>query len=325
MARDLRKVVAHGLRGDRFTFNVGSAGLLRPDLSLPAYAGLVPANGLAPVFNFFDRTGGGMRFGPTVRRSTQRDYRGGRLSYEEHDGTDFVCPPGTPIVAAAPGVLVATRDNWLCGGLTACVEHGSGVVTQYAHLSIVTKAIGEPIARGEQIGLSGTSGYDLTQFFPWIPPHLHFQVRINGRPVDPYLAFGETRSLGVWFHRNDPQAAVGPLSSDPSPEVLLHSDADLRVADSLASQCLSPDVAGELERAPSDVARAAILEDSLHHDRDAWPARLHGANVRLASARPRDVRLTLPLAAALYRGAVASDERVHSLSNFASLRGRSMS
>jgi murein DD-endopeptidase MepM/ murein hydrolase activator NlpD len=116
--------------GRRSVLGLSTAGFFRPDLSLPAYAGFLPKDGLSPIYNFFDRTGGGRDFGPVVTRKTCRDYRGGRLTYDEHDGTDFVCPPGTPLAAAAPGVVVAVRDRFLRGGLTACVDHGAGVVTQ---------------------------------------------------------------------------------------------------------------------------------------------------------------------------------------------------
>src|SRR5438552_2062169 len=129
VARDLAEV-ARGAWHGRFQFDVSSAGLLRPDLSLPAYAGLIPADGRAPIFNLFDRVGGGRRYTQRVSRSTARDFRGGRLSYDEHDGTDFVCPIGTPLVAAAPGIVVMIRDRWLRGGLTIAVDHGHGVVTQ---------------------------------------------------------------------------------------------------------------------------------------------------------------------------------------------------
>ena len=94
---------------------------------MPAYRGLVPEDGRAPIFNLFDRVGGGWSFTQRVTRRAVRDYRGGRLSYDEHDGTDFVCPVGTPLVAAAPGQVVLIRDRWLRGGLTIAVDHGENL------------------------------------------------------------------------------------------------------------------------------------------------------------------------------------------------------
>ncbi len=302
---DLAKVARHAPRGDRYTFDLRSAGLLRPDLSLPAYAGFLPGDGISPIFNFFDRVGGGRDFRYTVRRSAMRDWRGGWLSYEEHDGTDFVCPPGIPLVAAAPGVVVASRDTWLRGGLTLCVDHGEGVVTQYTHLTSVSAELGARVARGEPIACSGTSGFDMTQFFPWVPPHVHFMVWVNGRPVDPFRAPGEATRPGTWLHGNVPQAAAGPLSDDPSPSTI-RIRFDAKVLDGLVRGCADEAIRAELEHAPSDEARLALVEDSLHHDRSGWSDGARAAVLRPPGA-PERVALTLPLPAELYRGALASD------------------
>ena len=304
--RDVGTVVRHLPRGDRYAFNVASAALLRPDLSLPAYAGLLPSDGVAPIFNFFDRDGGGRDFRSIVTRSPSlRDWRGGRLSYDEHDGTDLVCPPGTPLVAAAPGVVAITRDNWLRGGLTLCIDHGEGVVTQYTHLTSVTCEPGQRIERGERIALSGVSGLDMTQFCPWVPPHVHFMVWIDGRPVDPFLADGEEPRAGTWMHGNSPITARGPLPGDPRPDAILCAVDDRRV-DELRSRCLEPRIVEEIDRARSALARAAILEDSLHHDRPAWPADV-GPSVLRPRGDTMRVRLTLPLPADLYVSARAAD------------------
>lgn len=302
--RDVGSVLRHLPRRDRYAFNLGSAGLLRPDLSLPAYAGLLPTDGIAPVYNFFDRHGGGRDYRTAVTRSKSlRDWRGGRLSYDEHDGTDLVCPPGTPLVAAAPGVVAITRDDWLRGGLTLCIDHGEGVVTQYTHLTSVTCAPGQRVERGETVALSGTSGFDLTQFFPWVPPHVHFMVWVAGRPVDPFLAAGEEPRAGTWHGGNEPGTARGPLQGDPRPADVVCA-VDERRIDELRAQCRDARVAAEIDAAPSAVARAAILEDSVHHQRHAWP--VVDATVRLRTD-PSRVRITLPLPSDLYAGIRAAD------------------
>lgn len=301
--RDLATVLSHLPSGERFVMDLSTAGFFRPDLSLPAYAGLVPKDGLSPILHFFDRVGGGHNFRGAITRRTSRDYRGGRLTYDEHDGTDLVCPPGTPLASAAPGVVVATRENFLRGGLTACVDHGGGVVTQYTHLSAMVAEVGQPLARGETVGLSGAAGLDMISGFPWVAPHVHFMVWIDGRPVDPFVAPGEDEPArpGTWLHGNSPETARGPLAGDPPPPSLSDIAIDRRALDAVIERCASPDIRAEIERAPSDAARVAICEDSFHHDRSAWPD-----EARHSALRPpgdaASVKLTLPLPAAIYRG-----------------------
>lgn len=300
---DVSELIAHAFGGESEPpIGLKTAGLFRPDLSWPAYAQLIPSDGMTPIFNLFDRVGGGRGFRRTVTRNTCRDFRGGRLTYDEHDGVDFVCPPGTPLVAAAPGIVVATRDNFLRGGLTACVDHGSGVVTQYTHLSRMVAELGQPVARGEVVALSGTAGFDMVSGFPWVPPHIHFMVWVHGSPVDPYLAKHEDSRAGTWLHGNTPETS-GELKGDRVPAAV---DINLQALEQTMAVCRSSKIAELLQRAPTDGARLALCEDSLHHDRDAWPA-----DVDVKSLRPpadaSSVKLTLPLPKSEYRGAKITD------------------
>lgn len=94
-----------------------------------------------------------------------------------HSGIDMAAPAGTPVLAAAAGVVhVADDPNGY--GLHVVVDHGGGVATLYGHLSEVDAAEGESVGAGEQVGQVGTSGLSTG-------PHLHFEVRRGGRPVDP--------------------------------------------------------------------------------------------------------------------------------------------
>jgi hypothetical protein len=308
VVRDVTSMITGFFKSDRFALDLSTAGLFRPDLSLPAYGGLVPRDGVSPIFNLFDRVGGGRGYRNAVTRRTARDFRGGRLTYDEHDGTDLVCPPGTPLACAAPGVVVAARTDLLRGGLTVCVDHGSGVVTQYTHLSAMIAEIGQPLARGEAVALSGMSGLDMVSGFPWVPPHVHFMVWIAGRPVDPFLAPGEARRAGVWMHGNEPRTAEGPLKDDPPPPRTTQIDVDAGALEALVEQCTSASIREELHRAPSDAARAAICEDSLHHERYAWPEDAPRAPLR-PPADASAVRITLPLPAEAYRSARPIDAR----------------
>ena len=214
-----------------------------------------------------------------------------------------MCPVGTPLVAAAPGIVVMVRDQWLRGGLTVGVDHGSGVVTQYTHCSRALSARGQPVRRGDTIALSGAAGFDLVQFFPWIPPHVHFMSWRDGAPLDPYLAPGEVARSGTWLVDNDPRPS-GPLATDgrPIPSAVL-PDALERAA----AACIDARLRREMDPLRSDPpSLAALLEDALHHDRWAWPEGYEPPPLRLA-ATGDGVRLTLPLPGNLYRGARFGD------------------
>lgn len=304
VARDLKTMLSHLAKGGAPPLDPTVIGHFRPGISLLTYGGLRPVSGMAPIMNFFDRTAGGRGFRRTVTKRLARDWRGGRLTYDEHDGTDFVCPPRTPIVAAAPGVLVATRDSFLRGGLTASVDHGGGVVTQYTHLTRVTAGLGQPLARGEVLAWSGTGGLDMVSGFPWVPPHVHFMAWLDGVPVDPYRSAGEAPQRVRWRHGNDPETSA-EHPSDRRPLTLADVPVDQAAVDRALAACRSPSIRAEIERASHAATRVAILEDSLHHDRDAWPAGIFGTPLRPPAEAV--VELTLPLPASGYRGARAHD------------------
>lgn len=93
-----------------------------------------------------------------------------------HTGTDFGAAPGTPVMAAAGGTV--TRAEW-AGGYGNLVElDHNGFVTRYAHLSRIDVSRGQIVAPGQVVGAVGSTG-DSTG------PHLHFEVRVKGKPVDP--------------------------------------------------------------------------------------------------------------------------------------------
>jgi len=304
--RDLTTLARDGLRGRRFQFSVTSAGLLRPDLSLPAYAGRVPVDGLAPIFNLFDRVNNRRRYTQRVSRDQMRDFRGGRLSYDGHDGVDFVCPVGLPLVAAAPGRVVMIRDRWLRGGLTIAVDHGFGVLTHYTHCSRALTELGQFVERGEPVALSGSSGVDMTSFFPWVPPHIHFMVWVLGRPFDPYCTDSERGDTGTWNARNEPLPS-GPLADDSVPDF---TDVDEAALDRVILSCRDDVIRDELAAAYDEGPpyAAALAEDALHHDAYAWPLAFSGHTVRPADAtHDVRVRLTMPLPATEYTGARFAD------------------
>ncbi|MGH9025342.1 MAG: murein hydrolase activator EnvC family protein [Acidimicrobiia bacterium] len=94
-----------------------------------------------------------------------------------HTGLDMAAAYGEPIRAADTGVVVMAGWN---GGYGNCViiDHGAGLATLYAHQSELAVTVGQRVTRGEVIGYVGSTGLSTG-------PHLHFEVRVNGTPVDP--------------------------------------------------------------------------------------------------------------------------------------------
>ena len=95
-----------------------------------------------------------------------------------HEGMDISAPAGSPIVATAKGKVTSTgsRSGY---GLTVLVEHGFGYETLYGHASQILVRTGQEVERGEVIALVGSTGITTA-------PHVHYEVRQNGRPIDPH-------------------------------------------------------------------------------------------------------------------------------------------
>lgn len=121
-----------------------------------------PVDGARITSNF------GMRFHPVLHYN--------RL----HAGVDFGVPVGTPVYAAAAGVVTGATPTG-CGGNMVVIQHDNGWVTRYFHLSHYADGLhgGQRVTQGYTVGLSGTTGTCTTG------PHLHYELRINGEPVDP--------------------------------------------------------------------------------------------------------------------------------------------
>ena len=106
-----------------------------------------------------------------------------------HTGLDFQAGPGTPILAAAGGVVVA-QENHPAYGQMVEIDHGNHLLTRYAHASKVWVRKGDLVKRGQKIAEVGTTGRSTG-------PHLHFEVMVQGGPQDPqkFLAAGRDLAL----------------------------------------------------------------------------------------------------------------------------------
>lgn len=96
---------------------------------------------------------------------------------EFHQGLDIAAPTGTTVAAASSGTIILAQ--WYGGyGNYILIDHGGGYSTGYGHLSAIYVSVGQTVQRGQAIGAVGSTGQSTG-------PHLHFEVRINGKPVDP--------------------------------------------------------------------------------------------------------------------------------------------
>lgn len=94
-----------------------------------------------------------------------------------HKGVDWAVPTGTPVKASCGGTV--TKAGWGSGyGYVVYIDHEDGKQTRYGHLSRVLVSVGQKVKQGDRIALSGNTGVSTG-------PHLHFEMRINGTPVNP--------------------------------------------------------------------------------------------------------------------------------------------
>lgn len=134
---------------------------------------------IQPVNVTYNASGFGLRIDPFTGRSTF------------HDGIDFPAPVGTPIIAAAGGVVIAAEYHHEYGNMLE-IDHGNGIVTRYAHASRLLAKIGDIVRRGQQVATIGTTGRSTGA-------HLHFEVLVKGVPQNPqkFLSAGADQAKMV--------------------------------------------------------------------------------------------------------------------------------
>jgi murein DD-endopeptidase MepM/ murein hydrolase activator NlpD len=130
-----------------------------------------------PIHSGYYSSNYGQRIDPITGRSTF------------HTGVDIIAPAGTAVVAAAGGVVAAVEFQPEYGNIID-VDHDNGLTSRYAHLSKSMVKVGDVVMKGQQIALVGATGRTTG-------PHLHFEVREKGIPLNPnkFLALGRNEVL----------------------------------------------------------------------------------------------------------------------------------
>jgi murein DD-endopeptidase MepM/ murein hydrolase activator NlpD len=159
----------------------------------------VPAGGLVsvpsqkPLMVFRYTSGFGVRIDPFNHRASL------------HPGLDMAAPTGTPVYATADGMISRAEPAGGYGNLVQ-IEHGKGLETRYGHLSRILVHDGQAVHRGDLIALVGSTGRSTGS-------HLHYEVRIDGHPVNP-MPFLQTSDYMMALENRtplpaDPQTAMG--------------------------------------------------------------------------------------------------------------------
>lgn len=265
-------------------FDRTSLGVFMPALSVRTWLGQRRADRRVPIYNLVNRTPTPVSEGWSVRKTQVRDFRGGQLSYDSHNGTDFILPLGTVVVSPAPARVLRISRELDRGGLKIFLDHGRGLCTTSNHLGRALVELGQTLRRGEPIALSGYSGIDAIVSFPWSAPHVHFNVWLDGETADPFAAPGETP---LWREGNDPRPARA--DEDDAPFTPTEWD-EAGVAAAIAA-CTQPAVRDELLAEPSLERRAMNL---IFH-RNYFPLRFTERPRVIRGEVAREPRLSLPL------------------------------
>jgi murein DD-endopeptidase MepM/ murein hydrolase activator NlpD len=163
----------------------GGAGALATDLETTLHRARIQRQGMAALLDTLQARREVRDRIPSIRPcdigwlssryGMRRDPFTGKQAF--HRGLDFSVPVGTPVRATAAGVVRTVEKQRGLGRLVK-IDHGGNVMTVYAHLHEARVARGDRVARGQVVALSGNSGRSTA-------PHLHYEVRLGGRTVNP--------------------------------------------------------------------------------------------------------------------------------------------
>lgn len=279
-------------------FDPSSLRLLSPRLALPMWLGYDAVPRKVVITNLFNHTQTDIALGWSVKRTQVKDFRGKRQTYDSHNGTDFCIARGTPVLAAASGHVVRVVSEFHRGGLKVAVDHGGGLISSSAHLARSLVHEGQAVKRGEVIAISGYSGLDSLVTFPWGVPHIHFNVWLDGQPIDPFARTGSGEA-SLWTGDTPT-----PMPEDIAPEASVWSEYDEARVDAVIGACITASVRRRLE----NIEPLHLRGGQTVFETNYYPTRFPDQASMLLEAHPRTPRLHLPFSKALYDGCVFRDE-----------------
>lgn len=262
-------------------FGLSSLSQFRPRFGPRLWSGRFVVPRTALVTNLYNHTPTPIAQGWSVRKTQVRDFRGRSLTYDSHNGTDFSIPVGTTVVAAAPGRVVRVVSEYNRGGLKLFIDHGDGLMTCTAHLARSLVQVGDVVQRGQPVALSGYSGIDALITFPWGTPHIHFNVWLDARPVDPFPHDG---ARSMW------RSGAEPTTAAPQAGQVRASEYDGAAVDAAIASCKTPASRERLQAIEPLWKRAAALIAELNY----YPTRFDKTPSVYARPAVRQPVLDLP-------------------------------
>ncbi|MCA9673040.1 MAG: M23 family metallopeptidase [Myxococcales bacterium] len=228
-------------------FGLSSTRVFKPRIAIPTWLGLRPRDGRLWIYNLFNHDAPPPTERYSVRVTRCRDFQGGQFTYDAHRGVDIAAPVGTFVSTPAPGVVRSVVCDMDRGGLKVAIDHGSGLFTTLNHLSRALVRPGARVGRGDVVALSGSSGMELVLFFPWVAPHVHFNVLLDGQRVDPFAHAG---LCSLWRsgdnqplpHRGEPGETHGFVESDYDEQGVEAAIADCKDDDEACRLAAIPDL-----------------------------------------------------------------------------------
>jgi murein DD-endopeptidase len=299
------------LRGDPETpkarFDYTSLKMMRPGLSMRLWAGQKSRGAHVAIYNLFNHRQPPPALGWSVRVTDVLDFRGRKLTYDSHNGTDFAVAPGTRVCASAAGTIMRISREFNRGGLKIFIDHGRGLCTTYNHLGRAFVTVGQRVSRGELIALAGYSGLDGLLTFPWGAPHVHFNVWLNGQYVDPFASECAlvSQPQSIWRQNNRPLPTQPGKSHcvdafDDAPTTQWNEESIARgIAD-----CLHEPTKHELEQSPTHYEKGAALLFFQQY----FPTRFARIHDLYTQHFEREQRLDLPFFAEDFSGVYFPDE-----------------
>jgi murein DD-endopeptidase len=290
------------IRGDEDVppskFGVSSLRLLDPKLSVPLWRGRYAVHRKVVLSNLFNHRQTPIELGWSVEKTQVEDFRGGASTYDSHNGTDFCIPRGTPMLAPASGRVVRVVSEFHRGGLKLAIDHGDGLITSSAHLARVLVQEGDLVGRGQPVAITGYSGLDSLVSFPWGIPHIHFNIWLDGQPVDPFARASHPEESSLFVN-----GWPTPLPEDVDSEEPRDSEYDPEKVAARIEGCITESTRARLAKVEPLSRRGGQLVFETNY----YPTRFRDRTSPLRDVHPRRERLHLPFSASVFDGVVFRD------------------